>query len=502
MPARSVPHKRQIIISLFIFFTMALVITVGDYVAAQKTVLRESENYAEKIASHISALLLVYTSSHGENPPLHEFPDDLSGYMGEIKHIMTDFNLVNVKVFNKQGKILFSMNPEVIGRTVEKHGGFEQAMAGKSTSHVATPGYQENKYGSGSPFPMLETYVPVNHPDTGEIIGVFEIYQDYRPLTATVRVETFRASLTHIILLLIFAMLFFRYGLMTSRLLEAEQERLINDLEDRVEERTLELKRSRNRIDDLLKKTEEMYRELKISDEYQKNFIGLVSHELRTPLTVIKGYLSLIGEGVLRIGAPETSEAIETSLNEARHLESIIENIIELTQLEQGAKYITRDRIDTADILNESIKILQEKMEERQVEVAVNISPGAERCHSDRISILHVLNQLLSNAIKFSQTGGKVDLWAAPSHRGLIFSVTDRGVGIPQAQQEEIFNRFYQVDISSTRSFEGSGLGLAIVKKISRLLGGRVWVESSEGAGSTFHFEVPDMPEAKPGNSQ
>jgi len=349
---------------------------------------------------------------------------------------------------------------------------------------------------------MLETYVPVYHPDTQEIMGVYEIYQDYRPLTATVRVETFRASLTHIILLLIFAMLFFRYGLMTSRLLEEEQERMINDLEDRVEERTLELKRSRNRIDDLLKKTEEMYRELKISDEYQKNFIGLVSHELRTPLTVIKGYLSLLEEGVLRIGEPETSGAIETSLNEAKHLESIIENIIELTQLDQGVKYITRDEIDTADILNESIKMLQKEIEERQIEVAVNITLGVETFHSDRISILHVLNQLLSNAIKFSPLGGKVELYAAPSHRGMFFSVTDRGVGIPKPQQEEIFNRFYQVDISSTRSFEGSGLGLAIVKKISKVLGGRVWVESSEGVGSTFHFEIPEMPEAKPGNEQ
>jgi signal transduction histidine kinase len=502
MPARSLPHKRQILISFVIFFTMALVITIGDYVTAQKTVLRESQNYAEKIASHISTLLLSYTASHGENPLLYEFPDDLSGYRGEIKHIMTDFNLFNVKVFNNQGEILFSMDPEVIGRTVEEHGGFEQAMAGKSTSRVATPGYHEKIYGSESPFPMLETYVPVYHPDTGEIMGVYEIYQDYRPLTATVRVETFRASLTHIILLLIFAMLFFRYGLMTSRLLEEEQERMINDLEDRVEERTLELKRSRNRIDDLLKKTEEMYRELKISDEYQKNFIGLVSHELRTPLTVIKGYLSLLEEGVLRIGEPETSGAIETSLNEAKHLESIIENIIELTQLDQGVKYLTRDEIDTADILNESIKMLQKEIEERQIEVAVNITSGVETFHSDRISILHVLNQLLSNAIKFSPLGGKVELYAAPSHRGLFFSITDRGVGIPKPQQEEIFNRFYQADISSTRSFEGSGLGLAIVKKISKVLGGRVWVESSEGAGSTFHFEIPEMPEAGPGNEQ
>jgi len=500
MPVRPLPHKRQIIISLFIFFIMALIITVGDYITARKAVLRESENYAEKIAAHISTLLLVYTSDQGEPPPPNEFPHNLGDYTKEIQNIMADFGLVNVKVFNREGKILYSLDPEVIGKTVEKHGGFEQAMSGNRNSQVATPNYHEKKYGSGSPFPMLESYVPVYHPETGKIVGVYEVYQDYRPLASTVRFETFRASLTHIILLLIFAMLFFRYGSMTSRLFEEEQERMINDLEDRIEERTLELKRSRKRIDDLLKKTEEMYREVKISDEYQKNFIGLVSHELRTPLTVIKGYLSLLEEGVLKVDMPETSEAIETSLNEARHLETIIENIIELTQLDQGSRNITREKIDTADTLNESARMNQNAIEERRILVATDIHSGAEVCFSDRISILQVLNQLLSNAVKFSHTGGTVELSAAPSHRGLIFSITDQGIGIPQTQKDEIFNRFYQVDISSTRSFEGSGLGLAIVKKISSLLGGRVWVETTEGSGSTFHFEVPDMPEEASGS--
>lgn len=501
MPVRPLPHKRQIVISLCIFFTMALVITVGDYITARKAVLRESENYAEKIASHISTLLLEYTTSPDGSAPLNEIPRNLADYKDEIENILTDFGLLNLKVFDRQGEILFSMNPEDIGRTVEDHGGFRQAMSGSRASRVATPRYHEKKYGSESDFPLLESYVSSYHPDTGEIMGVYEIYQDYRPLSATVRLETFRASLTHIILLLIFAMLFFRYGSMTSRLLEEEQERMIVDLEDRIEERTLELKRSRNRIDDLLKKTEEMYREAKISDEYQKNFIGLVGHELRTPLTVIKGYLSLLDEGVLEAGSPETSLAIETSLREARQLEGIIENIIELTQLDQGSRTINREDINTADALNESLRILEKEIKDAGIQVSVHTHPGAEVCRSDRVGVLQVLNQLLSNAVKFSHEGGKVELSAAPSHRGVIYSVKDHGTGIPRAQLDEIFNRFYQVDISSTRSFEGSGLGLAIVRKISRLLGGRVWVESTEGAGSTFHFEVPDMPENGIGTS-
>ncbi|UCF31924.1 MAG: hybrid sensor histidine kinase/response regulator [bacterium] len=490
---KSISLKKQLLVSLALFFTASLIITVGDYVFVQNSVLSQSENYAGKIADHLSSLLLSQPHGEGSTGLLPQV--NLTVHRRQIIALLEDFDLVNVKIFDRDGTILFSLDPAVVGRNVERNAGLLRALSGIPSSHVASPEYQELIYGSETRTTMIETYVPITNPGTGEILGAYEIYQDYLPLRSIVVTETARSSLTHIVLLLVFAFLFFRYGSMTSRLMEEERKSHILDLEDRVEERTLELKRSRRRIDNLLERTESMYRELKIADEYHKNFMGLISHELRTPLTVIKGYLNLLDEGVLRQSADDASKAVKTTLEETRHLEAIINNIIELSHLDQekGAT-VSRDPIDLTELLPEAIELLRPEISEKGVQVGIDIDRTLSLFHSDRMKLLEVLHQLLSNAIKFSDPGGKVILKASGSHRGLLLSVHDEGVGIPGPQQVEIFNRFYQVDITSTRSYEGSGLGLAIVKRIAELLGGRVWVDSEEGVGSVFYFEVPERP--------
>ncbi|HDL52692.1 MAG TPA: HAMP domain-containing histidine kinase, partial [Proteobacteria bacterium] len=242
-----------------------------------------------------------------------------------------------------------------------------------------------------------------------------------------------------------------------------------------------------------LERTGRMYRDLKIADEYQKNFIGLVSHELKTPLTVIKGYLALLEDGVLKPGHPDTMAALETSLDEVGNLESIVNNIIELSQLDQNDQQVFREEIDVKVLLDDAVSLVGKEIRNQGAEVLINLPPGAMVIHSDRMKVLQVLNQLVSNAVKFSPDAGRITITAVPGESGLLFSISDDGVGIPESQLKDIFNRFYQVDITTTRNYEGTGLGLAIVRKIAELMGGRVWVDSREGVGSTFFFEVPEM---------
>ncbi len=273
---------------------------------------------------------------------------------------------------------------------------------------------------------------------------------------------------------------------MEAELLEARDE-----LEHRVEERTLELKRSRDRIGDLLEKKEEMFRELMISDEYKKSFMGLVSHELRTPLAVIKGYLTLMRDGGLDEDKSLGGKAIETCLEESSKLETIINNILELSQLERGVYDLSGEEFSTGELISEAIETVQPEIGVKEIEFSIEVDGEVGRFTTDRMKVLQVLQQFLSNAVKFSSDRGRIAIEAVPSHRGLLISVADEGVGIPEAQVNEIFSLFYQVDISTTRNYEGSGLGLAIVRSIAQLLGGRVWVKSEEGKGSTFFFEIP-----------
>jgi len=479
-------QKKFFIISLALVLTATVLITLSDYWTALNAAMVQSESYAQRIANHLSHQLFMKEDfSFGLDDP-----ESFSAYNDNIENFISSLGLINIKIFNRRRIIVFSMDKAVIGREVKSNDPLNLALQGTSSSHVATPGYQEKTYGEKVEFPMLETYVPIIHPESQVILGAYEIYQDYRPMKGHFLSETLRSGATHLILLLVFAGLYYRYGRLTSRLMDTRHHSLIRELEDRVEERTVELKRSRDRVSDLLKHKEEMFRDLMIADEYKKNFMGLVSHELRTPLTIIKGYLTMMRDGDLDPVYSDVRVVAGTCLEESNKLEGIINNILELSQFERGLFDLSGEKFDLHELLTEVVNNLAMEVMGRKDDINIEVSLEMANFTSDRIKIIQVLQQFLSNALKFSPDGSRITIKAAPSHRGLLLSVSDEGVGIPEGQVNEIFNLFYQVDISTTRSFEGSGLGLAIVHKIGQILGGRAWVESEEGVGSTFFFEV------------
>ena len=288
-------YKKYFAISLSLVLTATVLITLSDYWTALNTAMVQSESYAQRIADNLSHQLFL----HDDFMIDLENPEESNYYNAGINNLINSFDLINIKIFNRDGIILFSLDKSIIGRKTKDNHQLNLALEGTSSSHVATLGYQEKTYGEKVQFPMLETYVPIVNPDNQAIIGVYEIYQDYRPLKGHLLSETFRSGATHLILLLVFAGIFYRYGRQTSSLMNTRHRSLLRELEDRVEERTVELKRSRDRVSDLLERKEEMFRNLMIADEYKKNFMGLVSHELRTPLTVIKGYLTMMRNGDL-----------------------------------------------------------------------------------------------------------------------------------------------------------------------------------------------------------
>jgi len=479
----SMTHKKYFTISLFLILTATVVITLSDYWTALNTTVVQAESYANRTASHLSHVLFWKNDTR---PDLDE-PQSLLDYYTTITDFASTFKLDNIRIINRNRRVIFSLDksPSVLKET--DHEQLGQALEGISSSTVVRDGNSgTGKFGH----PQLQTYVPIIDPGNLKVLGAYGIYQDYLPLKNRLLSETVRSGVTHIILLLVFAGLFYRYGLLTSRQMTLRHQVLVRELEDRVEERTVELKRSRDRVSDLLKRKEEMFRSLMIADEYKKNFMGLVSHELRTPLTVIKGYLTMMRDGDLGPVYSGLKEVVATCHEEAGKLETIINNILELSQLERGMFDVKGEDFEVHELLLEAVENLNGEVEGRKKDITVEVSREVALFTSDRIKILQVLQQFLSNALKFSARGTPVTIKASPSHRGLLLSVSDKGVGIPKGQVNEIFNLFYQVDISTTRSYEGSGLGLAIVHKIAQLLGGRTWVESQEGVGSTFFFEV------------
>ncbi len=223
-------------------------------------------------------------------------------------------------------------------------------------------------------------------------------------------------------------------------------------------------------------------------EQVRRDFVANVSHELRTPLASIKGYAETLREGALddkknRLGFVETIE------EQAVHLTKLVDDLLDLSAIESGHRPPRQEAFDVAPLLESAAKEAAPLAAERGVTLDV-VSTRAARALADSDQVRQVLANLVSNAVKYSEKGGIVELSAALVDSEVLVSVRDRGIGIPEADLPRVFERFYRVDKARSREAGGTGLGLAIVKHLVEANGGRVWVESRQPGGSTFRFAL------------
>ncbi len=224
-------------------------------------------------------------------------------------------------------------------------------------------------------------------------------------------------------------------------------------------------------------------------EKMKDEFVSVVSHELRTPLTSIKGALGLLAGGVTGVLPPKAAEMAQVALSNADRLSRLVDDILDLQRIESGRITMEKQLCNVADLMKESAESVRVVAEGEGVTIApvplsapIRVDPGR---------IVQALVNLLGNAIKFSQRGGRVEFGAERTGSSVVFSVKDEGRGIPRDKLESIFERFEQVDASDAREKGGTGLGLAIVRSIVQQHGGRVWAESELGRGSTFYVHLP-----------
>ncbi len=224
-------------------------------------------------------------------------------------------------------------------------------------------------------------------------------------------------------------------------------------------------------------------------ERMKKEFISIVSHELRTPLASMRGSLGLIVSGVLDKQPEVAKQMLEIAAIETERLVRLVNDILDLERLESHKVQLTKQWCDAALLMRQSVETLQPVAEENQITLSVSSLDIQIWADPDRI--IQTLVNLLSNAIKFSPPNSAVTLSAEVQAVRVLFQVKDQGRGIPADKLETIFGRFQQVDSSDSRQKGGTGLGLAICHSIVQQHGGRIWVESELGKGSTFYFTVP-----------
>ncbi len=228
------------------------------------------------------------------------------------------------------------------------------------------------------------------------------------------------------------------------------------------------------------------------SNRMKTEFVATVSHELRTPLTSLHGALRILESlpGNRDESRPEQGHFLGMAVRNTERLIRLLDDILDVERIEEGRVALNPQRFGAEEVLRDSVEEMRGFAAERGVQLRWYAPPGAELV-GDRDRIQQVLVNLISNAVKFSDEGESVSARARLVMQGLRFSVQDQGPGIPSDEHERIFERFRQVDSSTTRSAGGTGLGLAISKAIIEEHGGRIWLRSVPGQGSTFYFQIP-----------
>jgi signal transduction histidine kinase len=232
---------------------------------------------------------------------------------------------------------------------------------------------------------------------------------------------------------------------------------------------------------------ERAYSDLKELDARKTQFIQNVSHELRTPFTLIKGYLELLLDGEMGALSERQREGVLVIEEKTEALGRLIGDIISVQTID--ANSLDLHVFDLSRVVHTALANIRAAMPDADLQC--DLPPDLPLVKADSNMVERVLKLLLENAVKFSPDGGAITVRVSPQNGMMRVEVEDHGIGIPATALPYIFDRFYQVDGSTTRRFGGTGLGLSIARQIVRAHDGEVGVESSEGHGSTFHFTLP-----------
>jgi len=240
----------------------------------------------------------------------------------------------------------------------------------------------------------------------------------------------------------------------------------------------------------LFREIEIKSRELEVASQHKSEFLASMSHELRTPLNAIIGFSDVLLQGMFGEMSEKQTEYLQDILASGQHLLSLINDILDLSKIEAGRMDLDVAAFDLPSAIDDALLLMRERASRRSLTLERQVDERLGEIRADQRKVKQVLLNLLSNAVKFTPEGGRIEVRAALVDGAVEISVTDTGIGIAPEDHEAVFEEFRQVGKAEKKA-EGTGLGLALCRKFVELHGGKIWVKSELGQGSTFAFTIP-----------
>jgi two-component system, sensor histidine kinase and response regulator len=244
---------------------------------------------------------------------------------------------------------------------------------------------------------------------------------------------------------------------------------------------------------------EKSNQELRRLDEHKSEFISLTSHELRTPLTIIKSQVQTVLEGKLGKINKSQAEFLSTVASNVDRLIRLVKDLLDLSRIQTGKIEMRCEEIEVIDLVHYILGLFKPEADKKSIHLKYEV-PEEIGIYADREKVERILINLIGNSLKFTPGGGEISISAKTSGdagNDVVIEVEDSGVGIPEPELEKIFEKFHQVEGTSSESAEGVGLGLAITKGLIEAHHGRIWAESEVGKGSVFRFTLPRSSSAR-----
>lgn len=228
----------------------------------------------------------------------------------------------------------------------------------------------------------------------------------------------------------------------------------------------------------------------------RREFVSNVSHELRTPLTTLRSYLEALTDGAWK-DEEIAPHFLEVTQNETERMIRMVSSLLELSRMDSKADTLHRRRVDFTSFFHEIIDRFDMNLKDAEIVLNRDIPNETTYVWIDKDKMTQVLDNIISNAVKYSPDGGMINFKLEKSRRQIIVSIEDNGIGIAYDKLDKIFDRFYRADKARTREMGGTGLGLAITQEIVEAHYGKIWVDSKEGKGTTIYFSLPLMNEMR-----